>query len=193
MRTSLLRDDGSVPSFQNPDLVVKPGVRLTSLVSSDADSLVACFQDAELRRWLPLPDPYTRAIAETWCAETSEDLRVSGRGLVVAVRSDTDLLGSLDAKRVDWRAQTLELSYWAAPRHRGRGIMTASVRVLASWLISSLGFQRIELRISPENAASRTVASRAGFTREGTARNAGFTDAGRTDLVIYSLVPEGLS
>ncbi|MGM7665874.1 GNAT family N-acetyltransferase [Microbacterium sp. A93] len=181
-----------MPSFHNPVLIVTPGVRLTSLASSDADALVECFRDSEVRRWLPLPDPYTKEIAEDWCTHTSEELRASGRGLVVAIRSDTDLLGSLDAKRVDWRAQTLELSYWTAPAHRGQGIMTAAVRTLATWLLSTLEFQRIELRISPENTASQRVAERAGFTREGTARNAGFTDAGRTDLVIHSLVPQDL-
>lgn len=180
-------------SFPSPDLVVQPDVRLTSLVASDADALVECFADADLRRWLPLPNPYTREVAETWCTETSEELRASGRGLVVAIRSSsTELVGSLDAKRVDWRARTLELSYWTAPAHRRQGIMTASVRTLATWFITTLAFQRVELRIAPENAASQAVADRSGFTREGTARNAGFTDAGRTDLVIHSLIPEDL-
>lgn len=180
-------------SFPTPDLVVRPGVRLDSLNAGDAARLVEIFQDSELRRWLPLPDPYTPEMAIGWCTDSSETLRTSGRGLVTAVRVGDTLVASLDVKRVDWRARTAEISYWTAQSSRGRGLMTASVRVLAEWMLTIMRFERIELRVAPGNRASRRVAEKAGFREEGISRNAGFTDAARTDLVIYSLIPEDLS
>ena len=102
------------------------------------------------------------------------------------------MVANIDAKRVDWRARTCELSYWTVPRARGRGILPRALRAIAEALIRGAGFERIELRIAPDNAASLRVAEKSGFTREGIARNAGFTDAGRIDLVIWSLVPADL-
>lgn len=70
--------------------------------------------------------------------------------------------------------------------------MPTSVRRVARWMLTDLGFERIELRIAPENLASRRAAEKAGFHYEGTARNAGFTDSGRVDLAMFSLVTADL-
>ncbi|WP_243225703.1 GNAT family N-acetyltransferase [Microbacterium sp. CIAB417] len=176
------------PSFPPISLPLDDERTVGVLTAADIAALTEAMTDPELRRWLPVPHPYTRDHAMSWVA-TSEELRRSGRGLVLAVREAERLVAGIDAKRVDWRARTLELSYWTAPGHRGRGIMAAAVRTVAEALMRDLGFERIELRIAPENAASLRTAARAGFLREGIARNAGFTDAGRVDLVTHSLIP----
>ena len=176
-------------SFPEIVLTAENDLQLSPLRHDDASALVAAVRDAELRRWLPLPSPYTHELAADWCTAVSTEMRASGRGFVLGVRRDGALVGSIDAKRVDWRARTLELSYWTAARHRRQGVMKAALRRVTTWLIDDLGFERVELRISPENTGSLGVARSAGFVREGIARNAGFTDAGRTDLVIWSHIP----
>lgn len=177
-----------MPSFPAVTLTPADGLALSPFTVSDAPALVTAVADAELRRWLPLPDPYTPAVAEAWCAEIAPELRMSGRGLVLAARAGDELAGCIDAKRVDWRAMTAEIGYWTAAPFRGRGIMTAAVAAFSRWLTQVRGFERIELRIATENAASLRVAEKAGFIREGVARNAGFTDTGRVDLAIFSLI-----
>ena len=177
-----------MPTFPDPVLQASQELTITVLVSEDAPRLVDVFDDRELRRWLPLPSPYTREMAVRWCTTTSQELRSSGRGFVMGVRTGGTLAGSIDAKRVDWRAQTAELSYWTAADHRGRGIMPLAVRRVAKWMLADLCFERVELRIAPANTASIRVAEKAGFRREGVARNAGFTESGRVDLVIFSLI-----
>ncbi|MFD5214821.1 GNAT family N-acetyltransferase [Microbacterium sp. NPDC058345] len=177
-----------MPSFPDATLKTPTGLTLSALTVSDAPALVNAFADAELRRWLPLPSPYTMDLAESWCTTTSRELRESGRGFVLGVRDRDALVASIDAKRVDWRARTLELSYWTATAHRGRGVMSTAVRRVADWVISELGFERVELRIATENVGSLRTAARAGFVPEGVARSAGFTDAGRVDLAVFSLI-----
>ncbi|WP_309129224.1 GNAT family N-acetyltransferase [Microbacterium sp.] len=177
-----------MPSFPDATLTTSTGLTLSSLMASDASALMSAFSDAELRRWLPLPSPYTMDLAESWCTSTSRELLESGRGFVLGVRDRDALVASIDAKRVDWRARTLELSYWTAASHRGHGVMSTAVRRVADWVIGELGFERIELRIATENVGSLRTAARAGFVREGVARNAGFTDAGRVDLAVFSLI-----
>ncbi|UJP11043.1 GNAT family N-acetyltransferase [Microbacterium sp. KUDC0406] len=181
-----------MPAIADIALTTADGLRVDALSIDDAPALVEAFTDTALRRWLPLPDPYPLAVAEEWCTATAEQMRESGRGIVRAIRIDGALAGSIDAKRVDWRAMTCELSYWTAAPYRGRGLMPRAVDELSRALLNEHGFQRIELRIAPGNGASLRTAQKAGFHREGTARNAGFTDDGRVDLVIWSRVPADL-
>lgn len=178
-----------MPSFPDVTLQTDGPLTISELVESDAPPLLKAVNDRDLRRWLPLPSPYTEDMAVEWCTSISRDMRETGRGFVLGIRRRGELIGSIDAKRVDWRAMTAELSYWTASEHRGRGIMPSAVRRVARWMLTDLGFERIELRIAPANTASARAAEKAGFRREGTARNAGFTDAGRVDLEIFSLIP----
>ncbi|WP_181905795.1 GNAT family N-acetyltransferase [Microbacterium bovistercoris] len=181
-----------MPAFPDVTVIADDGLRVDALTVDDAPALVHAFSDPGLRRWLPVPDPYPLALAEEWCAATSVQLRDSGRGIVRAVRAGGELAGSLDAKRVDWRAMTCELSYWTAAPFRGRGLMPRAVDAFSRRLLRDHGFERVELRIAPGNAASMRAAEKAGFRREGTARNAGFTDGGRVDLVVLSRIPSDI-
>jgi RimJ/RimL family protein N-acetyltransferase len=174
-----------------PDVVipVDATAALTAFVVADAPALVAAVADPEIRRWLPLPRPYPVELAEHWVTVGTESIRVSGTGLVRCIRVDGALAGCIDVKRVDWRARTAEVGYWLAPGFRGRGLASAAVRTLSSWLLDIHSFERVELRIATRNTASARVASRAGFVHEGVARNAGFTDDGRVDLAVWSCTP----
>ncbi|MDR2997023.1 MAG: GNAT family N-acetyltransferase [Microbacterium sp.] len=181
-----------MPAFPDIALATPDGLRIEALSLEDAPALVEAFTDDDLRRWLPVPAPDPLTIAEQWCTVTSEQMRENGHGIVRAIRVESTLAGSIDAKRVDWRAMTCELSYWTAAPFRGRGIMPRAVNTFSRALIHEHGFERVELRIAPGNTASLHAAEKAGFRREGTARNAGFTDDGRVDLVIWSRIPADL-
>src|SRR5690606_5330967 len=113
-----------------PALVVPIGENLiaSEVRPSDAEAIVEACTDEETRRWLPLPDPYTRELAEGWCAAIAPSMREEGTGLVLAVREGGRMVANIDAKRVDWRARTCELSYWTVPRARGRGILPRALR-----------------------------------------------------------------
>lgn len=179
----------AVPCLPDAVIRVDATTALTAFDVADAPALVAAVADPDIRRWLPLPRPYPVELAEHWVTVGIESTRVSGTGLVRCIRVDDALAGCIDVKRVDWRARTAELGYWLAPGFRGRGLATAAVRTLSSWLLGVHSFERVELRVATGNAASARVASRAGFVHEGVARNAGFTDAGQVDLAVWSRVP----
>jgi len=181
-----------MPVFPPLVIAIDEKIVASEVRPADVPVIVEACNDEATRRWLPLPDPYTRELAEGWCATLAPGMREAGTGLVLAVREGGRMIANIDAKRVDWRARSCELSYWTAPAARGRGLMPRALRAVAAALIREARFERIELRIAPANTASLRVAEKAGFAREGVARNAGFTDAGRNDLEIWSLVPADL-
>jgi RimJ/RimL family protein N-acetyltransferase len=111
-----------------------------------------------------------------------EEMRTSGEGLTFTI-ADTDgaYLGSivLFVKGHD----TAELAYVVAPEARGRGLARGAVTLLGDWAVGSLGIHRLQLCISPENAASLRVAEACGYREEGLLRDA-FTVRGRRENVI---------
>jgi ribosomal-protein-serine acetyltransferase len=161
--------------------------------TADLAELVEFGNDSLTQLWLPIPNPYTEEHAKWFIDEYAKELFASGHGLLRAIDLNGRFGGSIDVKKADWAARTCEISYWSAPWVRGRGLMTVALKILAEWVLSDQGMERVEVRVATENIASQRVAEKAGFTREGIARNAGFTHTGRVDLVIYSMVAGELS
>jgi [ribosomal protein S5]-alanine N-acetyltransferase len=82
-----------------------------------------------------------------------------------------------------------ELSYLLYDdRFAGRGFVTEAVQLLTDYLFGAKKINRIQLVIVPENAASRRIAEKCGFTLEGTARGAFFNGGRNHDVVVYSLL-----
>jgi RimJ/RimL family protein N-acetyltransferase len=178
-------------SARFPDLVLRTDrLVLRPLRESDAPDVVAGASDPVTQQWLPLPRPYTLDHARAFINRLAPGLHAIGHGVVRAIEHEGRFAGVIDLKRTDWIARVTEMGYWAMPAARGRGVMTEATVALSRWAIQEAGFERVELRIAPENTASNRVAVKAGFTREGVARNAGRVHGTRVDLAIYSRIPE---
>ena len=177
-----------------PDVVLTDGeLILRPFDEADLPRVVEAATDPVTLLWLPLPKPYDQEIARQWCLTETLRVRAEGLGLVRAIGDqDGRLFGAIDLKRVDWVAKVAEIGYWTHPAHRGRGVMTRAVRLLALWALTDQQFERIEVRVATGNAASISVAEKAGFVREGVARSAGYVHIGRVDLIVFSLVRSDL-
>lgn len=172
-----------------PDEVLRTSrLSLRPFQERDIEAVLAAGADPVSQQWLPLPRPYTREHARTWCCVEASAIRTSGQGLVRALDADGRLVGAIDLKRTDWAARTTEIGYWTAPGARGQGYMTEAVRALALWTLQDMGFERVEIRVALQNTASQRVAEKSGFVPEGVARSAGHVHAGRVDLQVSSLI-----
>lgn len=176
--------------FENCNLVSNL-LAIRPLALTDQDAILIAGNDYEMQKWFPLPSPYTVTNARSF-VDFSNQKRVDGSGLVSAFEYEGKFAGVVDIKKADWRAQCCEIGYWSSPWVRGRGVTSAALILVSQWILREVGFQRIEVRVAPENIASQRVAEKAGYVREGTARNAGYTNNGRLDLIIYSRIPSDL-
>lgn len=173
-----------LPSEQ---ITIDDALELAPLETRDAERCCWACQDPDIHRWIPLPTPYTPALARRWCENGAEDYRLRGLGVQFAIRRHGVLVGCISLKRPNWREGVIEIAYWVAPDSRRRGVAARAVGALANYAFAH-GFDRVELRIAPGNTASIGVAEAAGFVREGTLRSAGVLHTGRTDLVVFSLL-----
>ena len=82
-----------------------------------------------------------------------------------------------------------ELSYQLYDdAHAGRGYTTEAVQLLVDYLFGAKKKHRIQLVIVPENAASKRIAEKCGFTHEGRIRGAFFNDGRNHDVDLFGLL-----
>ena len=110
-------------------------------------------------------------------------------GLLVIVTHEDEIAGHIEFFKPVNYWDAFELSYQLYDgRFAGRGYTTEAVQMLVDYLFGAKKQHRIQLVIVPENAASRRIAEKCGFTQEGTARGAFFNDGRNQDVLIYSLL-----
>ncbi|WP_130840898.1 GNAT family N-acetyltransferase [Corynebacterium neomassiliense] len=159
-------------------------LRLRAPVDTDLEGLVVSGRDAGSRRFTGFPENYTRRDAALFLRTMMHD-----PGAMLWIVDDPDRQGgfggTVELRLVELNSATVELGYTTAPHLRGRGLMTASVRLICEYLFD-YGVHRVQIRANPENLASCKVARNAGFRLEGTLRDAECLRGQWNDLCIFS-------
>ncbi|MGI5400202.1 GNAT family N-acetyltransferase [Streptomyces sp. CA-135486] len=184
-------------SISTERLVLRP------FEEADIPAHTEMMNDEQVTAWTSVPHPYTGADAEEWVRRIAPAERTEGRGIVLAITEflTQRLVGVIHLKHTNWRTLATEVAYVTAPWARGEGYATESVLAVAQWLFRVQKFERLELRTAADNTASQQVAQKIGCISEGVLRNAwiartqtedgGWADI-RTDLIVWSLLPEDL-
>lgn len=148
---------------------------------------------AELKPWMP----WAQAVPSP---EQSEALARGARAdfirradLVYAIFEhdgsglETRHVGGTGLHRIDWSVPRFEIGYWRRTGCDGKGFVTEAVNALAAMAFDALSAERVEIRCDANNAASRRVAERCGFTLEAVLRRDSRTPAGELrDTCIFA-------
>jgi RimJ/RimL family protein N-acetyltransferase len=133
-----------------------------------------------LRPWRPTPADAT-ALAAAWAAAGRKSgdppeawiagdpaRRAAGLALDLVIAVGDAAVGEVGLRNVDAERRRAEIGWWIAPDHRGRGLATAAVRLLAGWALGPpCGLVQVWARIDPANLPSARVAASAGLRRLG--------------------------
>ena len=101
---------------------------------------------------------------------------------------DGSLVGGTLFPTINARAGTAELGVFLAREARGQGIVTQTVEAMITWAFDTRGLRRLEWRCAPDNAPSRAIPQRLGFTHEGTLRQVFQVRDDLHDLEVWSLL-----
>ncbi|MFF0448680.1 GNAT family N-acetyltransferase [Streptomyces sp. NPDC004609] len=184
-------------SISTERLVLRP------FEEADIPAYTEMMNDEAVIAWTSEPHPYTTADAEEWVRRIAPSQRTEGRGIALAVTEflTQRLVGAVCLRNTNWRTRATEATYVTAPWARGEGYATESVLAVAQWLFRDQKFERLELRTAADNTAAQQVAQKMGCISEGVLRSAwtvrtrtddgGWADT-RTDLIVWSLLPEDL-
>ncbi|GGV47091.1 N-acetyltransferase [Streptomyces longisporoflavus] len=187
-------------SISTERLVLRP------FEDADVSAYAEMMNDEMVIAWTSAPQPYTEDDARDWITRVAPAERTEGRGIALAVTEflTQRLVGIVQLRDTDWRVRSSELSYVVAPWARGEGYASEAALATAQWLFGDQRFERIELRTAADNTAAQQVAQKIGCISEGVLRGAwiartrnggdpfgGWIDV-RTDLIVWSLLPEDL-
>jgi ribosomal-protein-serine acetyltransferase len=86
---------------------------------------------------------------------------------------------------------TGEIGYWITRAFEGRGLVTGACTLFVDHAFRERRLHRIEIHAAADNARSRAVAERLGFTHEATMRDGcRKPDGTYVDQVIYGLLED---
>lgn len=163
-------------------------VRLRRHRDDDVDGMVEQCTDTESQRWTTIPVPYERRHAEEFLAQTADGWRNGSMSAFAIADPTTDeFQGTIDV-RPDGTGGA-EVGYGLHPSARGKGVMTAALRLVADWALdpARLGLEVLRWQAFVGNWASRRTAWKAGFRMEGTLRGATVQRGVRRDDWVASL------
>ncbi len=137
---------------------------LDSPVLSDRFAVAEYCRDPLFETLMTLPWPYEQRHADFFLYRVVPGGWLSGDELTWAVRESEGgpLLGI-----IGWRRELGDIGYWLGAPHRGRGLMTEAVIVVTNWLMTVFGRTEVAWECVIGNAASVSVARKAGFTFTG--------------------------
>ncbi len=164
------------------------GIRLRPLRIEDDARIVEACSNERTRHWLAsLPRPYTPADAQAFL-QASIEQSARRTGLVWCITDATDrYLGSISLEGLGGDAKRGEIGYLAHPEARGRGVVTAAVRLVTDWAETSGLTDTLLIRCAAANTASRHVAETAGYREVGVLPRAEpLGDQTLADLLIFA-------
>jgi nicotinamidase-related amidase/RimJ/RimL family protein N-acetyltransferase len=171
------------------ELAEKQWLRL--LEESDAPELYAVIEANRdhLARWMPWAAGQTLQDTLAFIGRTREQL-ASNDGFQTAVIEDSRIVGMVGFHGVSWDHRSTSIGYWLAEQAQGRGTMTRAVQALVDHAFGVWRLHRVEIRAAVDNARSRAIPERLGFTQEGVLRAAERIGDRYADQVVYAMLGE---
>jgi ribosomal-protein-serine acetyltransferase len=143
---------------------------------------------AEVFPWLPWCHPDYSLAESSAFIDAQIAARESGTAFEFAVRDGARFVGGCGFNQIQPYHRVANLGYWVRTSATGRGVATASVRLVAGWGFANTNLERLEILVGVGNPRSQRVAEKSGAAREGVLRARLFLHDRSHDAVVYSLV-----
>ena len=130
------------------------------------------------------PHPYTEKDGIEFINMATNDRPT----LIFAIEVDGKAAGGIGLhQQTDLKKRNMELGYWLADIHWGKGIMSAAVKEMVEYGFKTFKINRIYARPFGTNMGSQRVLQKAGFTLEGTFEKALYKKGEYIDELIYAV------
>jgi [ribosomal protein S5]-alanine N-acetyltransferase len=168
------------------------GVALRDWREEDAPALEPVCGEWNVSSFTSVPWDWSEGAARAWVARQGEK-RAAGTVLALAiVEPGRELpVGNVNLTELDGDGRSASIGYWLVPEARGRGLAGAAARLLIGWGFDTLGLERVEFAILPDNHASQRVAERAGAVAEGVRERSHHEHGRWWDMSIYAVTRGG--
>jgi RimJ/RimL family protein N-acetyltransferase len=135
--------------------------------------------------------PNTKARAHHW-AETTATRSLEGDEFffVIEELASATEVGMIDTHRCDPRVGSFSYGIGVMAEHRHKGYASEAVLLVARYYFQELRYQKLNVQVHDDNAASIALHERLGFTQEGRLRRNVYKAGQFHDLLCYGMTAE---
>nr|WP_154892397.1 GNAT family N-acetyltransferase [Paenibacillus xylanexedens] len=138
-------------------------------------------------KWLKFPSMTVEMEDSKAFIEGTRMRYAKDEGYWLGIWSEDHLVGSIGYLYLDQENKKTEIGYWLGQEYEGKGFITKSIKLLIDYAFDELQFNKIEIGAAADNAKSRAIPEKLGFTREGELRDYEYINGRFLDRVIYGL------
>lgn len=157
--------------------------------TSDLNNLVNFANNPKIANNLTdeFPHPYLKEHGKKFIKMATND----NPTLIFAIEVDGIASGGIGLhQQTDLHKKNMELGYWLADIHWGKGIMSGAVKEIVAYGFKTFPINRIYARPFGTNKGSQRVLEKAGFIQEGKFINAIYKNGHYLDELIYAVRKE---
>ena len=170
-------------------MIYGKGLRLRAIEREDVPRFLRWFNDPEVRRYLTMYRPLSRAEEERWVESLLS--RRDDIVLAIEVREGNSWvhIGNIGLHRIDWVNRVAKLGIVIGERdYWGKGYGTEATRTMLRYAFLELGLNRVELEVFDFNERAIRYYEKAGFVREGVRRKALYRDGDYHDVILMGIL-----
>jgi ribosomal-protein-serine acetyltransferase len=162
---------------------------LRPYTEADAAELTAVVAEnrAHLAPWLPWAATHGYQDSIDYIARTQAQIEAKD-GFEGAVVVGGEIVGGAGFHAVDRLNRSTSIGYWLSAGAEGSGLMTATVGALLDHAFGPWDLHRVVIEAVVDNARSRAIPERLGFTEEGLQREAKLVRGRYEDAVLYAML-----
>ena len=167
------------------------GLLLRKIEPGDLDALAEILMNERLFRFTPGNPRKTKAAVQNMIGHFERDFQKRKTIFLGICLADAPgrVVGIAEVFDYDKAVHRVTIGYRLNEACWSRGIATRAVTLLTDYLFTTVGLNRVQAFVMPENEKSHAVLLRCGFQKEGTLRqNAVWSGKGVVDLTVYALL-----
>ncbi|AVK85176.1 N-acetyltransferase [Lysinibacillus sp. B2A1] len=171
------------PKFETERLILRKGI------IDDCKDIFALYSNEKVVKYLPLKlfDSVEDAIDEiNWYEKIFKEQ--IGLRWVIEEAKTKKVIGTCGYLNYEKEHNRIEIGYDLNPEYWGKGIMKEALSNIIHFAFTSMGINKIEAKIEPENTSSIRVLEKLNFSQEGVLRQHEFEKGKYVDLVIFSIL-----
>jgi ribosomal-protein-serine acetyltransferase len=159
--------------------------RVNTSLSVDLFTLVQESQDY-LGCWLPWVDQ-TKQLSDTESfINEAEESAQRNTGVHYAIRYRNQLVGVVGLAEIDAIKKNGAMGFWLGEKWQGSGLMTRACRALLREALLKQNLETIEVRCGRDNAKSRAIPERLGFSVSRNVKDAEVVRNVSIEHIVYS-------
>lgn len=165
-------------------------IELRTFEIQDAEALYVLI-DANrdhLRPWMSWIDTTTSVKDMRSFIWHSQARQSQNNGFNAGIFYQSKLAGVIGFHFIDHEDRKTEIGYWLAASMQGKGLMTRVCHAMVDYAFHELKLNRVEIQVAIDNARSRAIPERLGFTQEGILRDDVWLRDHFVDHVVYSML-----